>query len=144
MMNNIVGNCFVIVCLLCATSCGHVEERWDTKSSFSDNRSLYDEIIADIQQYRDESECFEKGCKIDIPEQYINEKLTANFYVAGVISTAPLVIKFQPVDGIYAYILYAETQESEDYIKNMPNMNPSAYTAKEMEEHWFLVTLDWN
>ncbi|WP_216349339.1 hypothetical protein [[Limnothrix rosea] IAM M-220] len=100
-------------------------------------------VVEEIQNYRDNLECGKPKCLFSSLDVGIDEEIHTKLGV-GIFSIDPLVIQFQPVDSIYAKIWYAETQESEDYLYARPEIYPSAYTMDEMEDKWFLVSLDRN
>ncbi|WP_139324955.1 hypothetical protein [[Limnothrix rosea] IAM M-220] len=112
-------------------------------ASFLQERDKYDMVVEEVQAYRDNLDCSEPECSFSSLDVGIDEEIHSSLGV-GIFSIEPLVIQFQPVDSIYAKIWYAETQEAEDYLNALPEVNPSAYTMYEMEEQWFLVRLDWN
>ncbi|OKH19733.1 hypothetical protein NIES208_00980 [[Limnothrix rosea] IAM M-220] len=137
------GKRILPIFLLFITSCATSKARVDTMASFLQERDKYDMVVEEVQAYRDNLDCSEPECSFSSLDVGIDEEIHSSLGV-GIFSIEPLVIQFQPVDSIYAKIWYAETQEAEDYLNALPEVNPSAYTMYEMEEQWFLVRLDWN
>ena len=74
----------------------------------------------------------------------IDKKLQSNFSGIGIVSSKPLVIAFNVTESIYAYIWYAETADSVEYIFSYPQVVANELTVKKLDEHWFYMRRDWN
>ena len=136
--------CLLLLVLFGIFSCSYTSDGQEVRKSLKDERALYDQVVLDVQRYRDESECFELGCQINMPDGYFEQDALSHFHYVGIHSKVPLVIKFQLIDTIYYSVLYAETPEAEEYIQNQPGVHESGYQIKPLDEQWFLMKLDWN
>ncbi len=143
-MHNVIGRYFGVLLLLSIVSCSYLNDSSHTRNSFKKNRNAYETVVTNIRQYRDNLKCSKASCKLRIRDINIDKKLQSDFVYIRIVSATPLVIEFNVTESIYAYIWYAETADSVEYIFSYPQVVANELTMKKLDEHWFFVQRDWN
>jgi hypothetical protein len=145
-MHKVVNKYFGVLLLLSIVlvSCSHHIDGFYTLRYFKEKRNAYEAVVTNIRQYRDNLKCSRSSCEIEIADINIDKKLQSNFSGIGIVSSKPLVIAFNVTESIYAYIWYAETADSVEYIFSDPEVVGNELTLEKLDEHWFLVGRDWN
>jgi hypothetical protein len=142
-MHNVIKY-FGVLLLVSIVSCDYLAEGFHTLDSFKKNRNAYETVVTNIRQYRDNLKCSRLSCELEIADINIDKKLQSSFVYIRIVSSKPLVIEFNVTESIYAYIWYAETADSVEYIFSYPQVVGNELTLRKLDEHWFLVERDWN
>ena len=145
-MHKSINKYFGVLLLLSIVivSCDYHNDIVHTRKSFKERRNAYETVVTNIRQYRDNLKCSRSSCEIEIENINIDKKLQSNFSYIRLVSSKPLVIEFNVTESIYAYIWYAETADSVQYIFSYPQVVANELTVKKLDEHWFYIKRDWN
>ena len=144
-MHNVIKHFGVLLLLsIFIVSCSHHIDGFRTLRYFREKRNAYETVVTNIRQYRDNLKCSRLSCELEIADINIDKKLQSNFSGIRIVSSKPLVIEFNVTESIYAYIWYAETADSVEYIFSDPEVVSDELTVKKLDEHWFYMRRDWN
>ncbi|NJL89329.1 MAG: hypothetical protein HC916_05640 [Coleofasciculaceae cyanobacterium SM2_1_6] len=144
-MQNVIKYFGVLLLLsIVLVSCDYHNDIVHTLKSFKEKRNTYETVVTNIQQYRDALGCSTSRCKLRIKDINIDKELQSNFFSIRIASSKPLIIEFNVTESIYAYIWYAETADSVEYIFSYPQVVANELTLRKLDEHWFFVKRDWN
>jgi hypothetical protein len=143
-MHKVIGRYLGVLLLLSIVSCDYLNDSSHTVKSFKKNRNAYESVVTDIRQYRDNLKCSRSSCELRIRDVNIDKESQSNFSGIRIVSSRPLVIEFNVTESIYAYIWYAETADSVEYIFSDPEVVSDELTVRKLDEHWFFMQRDWN
>ncbi|NJL89487.1 MAG: hypothetical protein HC916_06545 [Coleofasciculaceae cyanobacterium SM2_1_6] len=143
-MHKVINKYFGVLLLLSIVSCSYLNEGFDTLESFEERRNTYETVATNIRQYRDNLKCSRSSCELKIEDINIDKESQSNFFGIRIVSSKPLVIEFNATESIYAYIWYAETEDSVKYIYSYPQVIANELTLRKLDKHWFFVKRDWN